>query len=141
MLCRKAMGGPPLPPEIRTRHTNQRMAKCIICRCVRKIARIVCEIRSVRRLQGRSGLVQKISPPPESDTRTFQPRSESLFRLSYPGPVLSTVGNCNNGRYFNLMRPRSYMRYVHRNVVMRPMTVPLSHSPRVCPLVALLCTV
>ena len=34
--------------------------------------------------QGRSERVRKISPPPGFDPQTVQPRSESLYRLSYP---------------------------------------------------------
>ena len=35
-------------------------------------------------LQGRSGQVRKISPPPGFDPRTVQTRSQSLYRLRYP---------------------------------------------------------
>jgi len=40
--------------------------------------------RRLGRPQGRSGQVWKISPPPVFDPRTFQPRSQSLYRLRYP---------------------------------------------------------
>ena len=35
--------------------------------------------------QSRSGRVRKISPQPGFDPRTVQPRSQLLYRLSYPG--------------------------------------------------------
>ena len=45
--------------------------------------------------QGRSGRGRKISLPPGFDPRTFQFRSESLYRLSYrgPPPVLTVSSN------------------------------------------------
>jgi hypothetical protein len=39
--------------------------------------------------QGRSGWVQKISPPTGIRSPDRPSRSESLYRLSYPGPLLS----------------------------------------------------
>jgi rRNA maturation protein Nop10 len=42
--------------------------------------------RRLDRPQGRSGQVQKISPPPEFDPRPARP-FESLYRLSYRGPL------------------------------------------------------
>jgi hypothetical protein len=36
--------------------------------------------------EGQSGRVRKISPPPGFEPRTIEPRSESLYRLSCPGP-------------------------------------------------------
>ena len=36
--------------------------------------------------QDQSGRVRKISRSPGFDPPTVQPRSESLYRLSYPGP-------------------------------------------------------
>jgi hypothetical protein len=41
--------------------------------------------------QGRSGQERKISLTPEFDPRTVQLRSESLYRLSYPGPYYTYV--------------------------------------------------
>ena len=40
--------------------------------------------------QGRHGQTQKISLPPGFDPRTVQPGSESLYRLSYLGPITAT---------------------------------------------------
>ena len=45
--------------------------------------------RRLGRLQGRSGRVRKISPPPGFYPRDRPARSESLYRLSYPGPSTS----------------------------------------------------
>jgi hypothetical protein len=46
--------------------------------------------------QIRSEQVRKILPPPVFDPRTVHPRSESLYRLSYPGSSLHffTYTNC-----------------------------------------------
>ena len=41
--------------------------------------------------QGMSGRVRKISPPSGIDPRKVQFRSESLYRLSYPGPCVTPV--------------------------------------------------
>ena len=51
--------------------------------------------RSLGGPQGRSGRIQKIPSPPEFDPQTVQSRSESLYRLSYPGPRLEG----NRGKY------------------------------------------
>jgi len=40
--------------------------------------------RRLVRPQGRSGRVRRISPPPRFDPRTFQPITQSLYRLCYP---------------------------------------------------------
>ena len=42
--------------------------------------------RRLGRPQGRSGRVRKISPPPSFDPPDRPARSESLYRLCYPGP-------------------------------------------------------
>jgi len=39
--------------------------------------------------QGRSGRVWKISPPLRFGPRTIQPIAQSLYRLSYPGPLVN----------------------------------------------------
>jgi hypothetical protein len=41
--------------------------------------------------QGRSGQVQKISPPTGIRSPDRPVRSESLYRLSYPGPLVSAI--------------------------------------------------
>jgi hypothetical protein len=54
-----------------------------------------------RRLGGpqvRSGQVRKISPTPAFDPRTAQPRSESLYRLTYAG----TLVKCNRGQWISV---------------------------------------
>jgi hypothetical protein len=45
--------------------------------------------------QGQSGRVRKISPPPGSDPRTAQARSETLYRPCYPGSHTRRVRNNN----------------------------------------------
>ena len=42
--------------------------------------------RRLGELQGRSGQVRKISPPPGIQSPESPSRSQSLYRLSYPGP-------------------------------------------------------
>ena len=48
--------------------------------------------------QGRSGRMRKISPPPVFDPRTVQPRSKSLYRLSYPGQHKWVPGIYHGGK-------------------------------------------
>ena len=59
--------------------------------------------RSLGGPQSRSGQVRKISPAPGFDLRTFQPSSESLYRLSYPGPYPRNTShkNITSGIYSN----------------------------------------
>ena len=46
--------------------------------------------------QGRSGRVQKITPPVGMRSPDRSAHSESLYRLSYPGPQVITVVNNNS---------------------------------------------
>ena len=41
--------------------------------------------------QGRSGQVRTFSAPPGFDPRTVQPRSQSLYRLSYPALIYNVL--------------------------------------------------
>jgi len=50
--------------------------------------------------QGQFGRVRKISPPTEIRSPDLPARSESLYRLSYPGPLWFPVGT----RSFSLLR-------------------------------------
>jgi len=50
--------------------------------------------------QGRSGRMRIVKPTPRFDPRTAQPRSESLYLLSYPGSYFRFIKPKENVRFF-----------------------------------------
>jgi hypothetical protein len=80
----------------------------------------------LRRLQGRSGQVRKISPPPGFDPRTVQPVAQSLYRLSYPAHIHCSrvVKLCKQFDEKRLVRPQA------RSGQVRKISPPPGFDPR-----------